>query len=169
MSTRATIHFYDLGCEKPESIIFRHTDGYPKETGVDLYKFFQRLSKLNDPRFHDASMLAARYVVYLAEQFATDYKEKNGKWTETPKKDRLDFLSVRVLPMDTCDTAFRYIVRCGGTGGFPTVECIDTTDGKRVPIPLPKPITKNPKYRALEDEEVASARAAHEARVHRKD
>jgi hypothetical protein len=150
MSTRATIHFYDLGEKKPESIIYRHTDGYPKETGVDLYKFFQRLSKLNDPRFHDASMLAARYVVYLAEQFATDFKKKKGKWILVPKKEKLDFLSVRVLPMDTSDTAFRYVVRCGG-GGFPTVKCFNTTDGKQVPIPLPKRITKNPRYRASDN------------------
>jgi len=120
MSTRCTTHF-KYGKET-EAIIFRHTDGYPSVAGAELKKFLQRCKALPDSRLNDASMLAARYVVFLAEQFAVNYIA-NG--TE-PKADRLDFISVRVLMRDTDDVAYRYEVDCAkiGPDGLPKVRVI---------------------------------------------
>lgn len=111
MSTRATIHFHYQNEAKPEAIVYRHHDGYPKETGVDITRFIKRLEKLDDTRFSDPTILAARYVVYLAEQFATDFKGKKSMRL-VRRKERLDFLSVRVLIEDPWDIEYRYVVRC---------------------------------------------------------
>ena len=113
MSTRCTTHFHDSGDRKACAIIFRHTDGYPAGAGADIVEFFNAIEEQagGDTRFGDASMLAARYVVFLGQMFARD-----------PAKP-LDFLSVRVLDEDTADTEFTYHVFC--EGGRPRV----TVDG----------------------------------------
>lgn len=116
MSTRCTTHFHDSGDRKACAIIFRHTDGYPSAAGADILEFFDAIEAQagGDTRFGDASMLAARYVVFLSQMFAGD-----------PAKP-LDFLSVRVLDEDTADTEFTYHVYC--EGGRPRV----TVDGGKV-------------------------------------
>lgn len=113
MSTRCTTHFHDSGNDKACAIIFRHTDGYPAVAGADILKFFGAIEEQasHDTRFNDASMLAARYVVFLSREFTTTYKGK-GEWENYGNERPLDFLSVRVLDQDTLDTEFTYHVHC---------------------------------------------------------
>lgn len=63
MSTHASIVFGDIA-------IYRHADGYPSVTGEDLVEFIYQCSLLEDSKFYDLPYLAAKYVVWLAHQFA---------------------------------------------------------------------------------------------------
>ena len=113
MSTRSTTHFLGYRGEV-EAIIYRHYDGYPEGAGMDIRKFFNRLEdNVADHRFSDASYLAAKYVVYLAEMFQT----KNG--------DTLDFLGLGVLKEDPFDIEYRYTINCDKFDEDlrPTVTC----------------------------------------------
>jgi len=85
--------------------VFRHTDGYPSEAGADILRFFTAIEEQSDgdTRFDDSSMLAARYVVFLAQMFTS---------AELP----LAFMSVRVMQQDSSDIEFRYHVYCEGEG-----------------------------------------------------
>lgn len=98
MSTRASIHFCD-STGKTVAIVFRHTDGYPEGLGRDLRDFFAAVeAQTSDTRFSDPSMLAARWVVYDAQQMA--------------RGGNLDFLSVRIVLEDSGDIEYRYKVIC---------------------------------------------------------
>lgn len=135
MSTRCTTHFHsDYGKNEVEAIIFRHTDGYPSVTGADLLKFFDAIEEQakGDTRFGDASMLAARYVVFLSQMFTTEYKGK-GEWENYGSERPLDFISVRVLLEDTADTEFVYHVYCK-EGGRPKVEVFSYRHDKTLPL-----------------------------------
>jgi hypothetical protein len=128
VSTRACIHFHYTGLKTerrdgPEAIVFRHTDGYPSETGKDLLAFFADAPE--DTRFNDPTMLAARYVVWLANQFA------HG---DNP----LDFLSVRVMQEDSGDIAFRYHVYCdyNSRGDTPPKVVVEECYGSERRLPL---------------------------------
>ena len=132
MSTRSTTHFInsryinkDTKQPTVTAIIYRHSDGYPEGAGVDLRTFLDQVSQLYDTRFDDASYLAAKYVVYLAEKFT--YPE-----SESP----LDFLSVGILMRDPGDIEFRYFVDCGkhDETGKPEIRC-ETANGKAMDIP----------------------------------
>jgi len=115
-----------------EAIIFRHTDGYPSGAGADILKFFDAIeAQTTDTRFDDASMLAARYVVFLSREFTRDYKG-DGKWEDYGGERPLDFLSVRVMMQDTADTEYVYHVYCD-TKGRPTVT-VDGSDRDGVPL-----------------------------------
>jgi len=122
LSTRCTTHFHDSEGSEAEAIIFRHTDGYPSGAGADILAFFDAIEEQagGDTRFNDASMLAARYVVFLAQMFARD--------PAAP----LDFLSVRVMMQDTADTEYVYHVYCD-TKGRPTVT-VDGSDRDGMPL-----------------------------------
>lgn len=137
MSTRSTTHFIcsDTGTDKPYlgAICYRHSDGYPKGAGLDLFKFLARCKKLSDSRLTDPSYLAAKYVVFLGELFATDMKfdAKHKFVGYEPRKDRLDFLSVGVMMADPFDIEYRYVVDCGviGKRGLPKVTCYKVNVG----------------------------------------
>lgn len=132
MSTRCTTSFYSGDDTIPEAIIYRHTDGYPEGAGADLIEFLDDLEKnVPDNRFDDPAYLAAKYVVFLARMFNTDY-------AGNPKEHPLDFLSVGVCKTDPDDIAFRYEVRCGV--GRPVLKCFDRA-GHLVNIPAPQPAT----------------------------
>lgn len=107
MSTRSTTHFVYDGDKKPTAIIYRHSDGYPEGAGVDLLRFIEETGALRDSRWGDPSYLAAKYVVFLAREFADD------------PSSPLAFISVGVLDADPGDIEYRYVVRCGN--GKPTV------------------------------------------------
>jgi hypothetical protein len=111
MSTRSTTHFQDG--DREVAIIYRHSDGYPGAAGADLLKFFDEVQRqTSDTRFDDPSYLAAKYVVFLAGQFAHTYgKLPNGEYGYT-KSEPLDFLSVGVLMSDPSDIEYRYRVDC---------------------------------------------------------
>ena len=117
MSTRCTIHFHWGDETAPTAIIYRHSDGYPDgEHGVpaSLERFFEAVEEqTHDTRFSDAGYLAAKYVVWQADQFAYHY---NGNGERT-KAAPLDFLSLGVLMEDPDDIEFRYHVWCKGFPG----------------------------------------------------
>src|ERR1035437_2348855 len=116
MSTRSTTHFIytekETGKRFLGAIIYRHSDGYPKGAGVDLFKFLGRCRKLDDSRFTDPSYLASRYVVFLGEMFAADSNSvgtgKGRKYVYTPRTERLNFISVGVMMSDPFDIEYRY-------------------------------------------------------------
>ena len=90
MATRGLYKFYEdedrMHDNKPTAVIYRHWDNYIEGGGLDLKEFLDFCkSGTFDGRTGDASYLASKYVVYLAQKFAED-------WTENP----LDFISVGV-------------------------------------------------------------------------
>mgnify|MGYP003650049688 CR=1 FL=1 len=92
MGTRSLHKFYGseelLEEQKPTAVIYRHWDGYIEGAGLDIKEFLETLRDTNmDSRFNDSSYLSAKYLVYLAQNFA-------GDWADNP----LDFLSVGIMP-----------------------------------------------------------------------
>jgi len=90
MATRGLYKFYEdedrMKDKKPTAVIYRHWDNYIEGGGIDLKEFLDFCkSGTFDGRTRDASYLASKYVVFLAQTFA-------GDWKENP----LDFLSVGV-------------------------------------------------------------------------
>ncbi len=155
MSTRSTTHFIDSSYIDPTTnkpylgaIVYRHSDGYPKGAGVDLFKFLKACKKLKDSRLNDTSYLAARYVVFLGQIFAYDYKRsKDDKYVEVPRKNRLDFISVGICMSDPGDIEYRYVVDCGkidAKTGLPEVKCFkvsvkdDGTDHYCIETAIPR-------------------------------
>lgn len=101
MSTRATIHFQEKG--QDIAIVYRHGDGYPAGLGKDLKSFFKEVSKqTRDTRFGDASYLAAKWIVWDADQIRQGLERTNP----------LDFLSVGITMQDPGDIDYRYLVNC---------------------------------------------------------
>jgi hypothetical protein len=168
MSTRSTTHFIytdsDTGKIETLAIVYRHSDGYPKGAGRDLCQFLTRCKKLQDSRLTDPSYLAARYVVFLAEMFASDYafqdpqgklhkhavdpKKPNEKrkYVTVPRKNRLNFISCGVVMSDPWDIEYRYTVDCSKIDpktGRPEVKCYkvnigdDGQDKTRQEVPIP--------------------------------
>lgn len=91
MATRGLYKFYsnteELEADKPNACVYRHWDNYLSEGGVDLVEFIQTLKEAEfDNRIYDSTYFAAKYVVYLAREFASD-------WDKEP----LDFLSVGIV------------------------------------------------------------------------
>lgn len=121
MSTRCTINFKYEGHKDIVAKIYRHSDGYPEgEHGVpaDLERFFQAVKdQTNDWRFEDPSYLAAKYVVWEADQHARIYDDNVRGWVSAPP---LNFLGVGVLLTDPSDIKYRYFVNCQ-PGGNPAV------------------------------------------------
>lgn len=113
MSTRATIHFCDTGCNKPTAIIYRHGDGYPDGLGKDLAQFVEDVkAQTQDRRFDDASYLAAKWVVWDANYHATMGFGDDGWKKGEPKP--LDFLGVGIVDDDPGDIEHRYTVIADG-------------------------------------------------------
>jgi hypothetical protein len=107
MSTRCTINFGEG--RSATAKVYRHCDGYPDGPhGVlaDLDRFFSEVEEqcegkgYSGTRFGDAAYLAAKYVVWQANE------NRNGRAT-------LDFLSVGILNRDPGDIEFTYFVNCG--------------------------------------------------------
>jgi hypothetical protein len=168
MGTRCTTHFIetDTATGKAETcaIVYRHWEGYPKTAGVDLCKFITKCKRIKDSRLSNPSYLAARYVVYLGEIFASDgmWKDPTGKLhtssvnrkdpnetrdhVNVPRKDRLNFISVGVMMSDPWDIEYRYTVDCGKIDPKtkrPEVKCYkvnigdDGKDKTRVEVAIP--------------------------------
>lgn len=98
MSTRGTVHFHYLN-RKASAIVYVHCDSFPSGLGKDLKEFFKEVAKLGDTRFDDPNYLAAKWVVYKAEQNAVS-------------KNRLNFLGVGIVMDDPGDIEYRYHVHC---------------------------------------------------------
>jgi hypothetical protein len=113
MSTRATVHFTYADENKPTAIVYRHSDGYPEGLGKDLEKFFDAVeAQTSDTRFDDPSYLAAKFVVWQADQYTVKYDRSSPEPKET-KGNMLDFLSVGIVMSDPGDIEYRYTVKCG--------------------------------------------------------
>ena len=126
MSTRATIHFLYKGKKDPIAIIYRHSDGYPEGLGEDLKEFFKDVEEqtkdgINGTRFNDPSYLAAKWVVWDADQHAREFNSSG----EYEKSEMLNFLSVGIVNEDPSDIEFRYLVKCntGHDSQEPEVIC----------------------------------------------
>lgn len=79
--------------------IYRHWDGYPDTMLDDLQKFFKDVeNQTNDTRFNDPAYLAAKYVVWQANEYC-----RTGK--------PLDFLSVGVVS-EAYEDGYIYEVNC---------------------------------------------------------
>jgi hypothetical protein len=123
MGTRCSINFYNHGSDEPDAIIFRHWDGYPSAAGQSIVDFFDAIDvqAADDRRYNDATILASRFVVHLAREFARGPRDPdNGDWEYVSHADErpLDFLSVRVMREEAGDIEFRYRVQCGSNEGL---------------------------------------------------
>ena len=104
MGTQCTVHFHYASRPEPDAIVYRHWDGYPKEVGMlgDLQRFFDAVEEqTTDRRFGDPSYLAAKFIVWQANE----YRAAGGI---------LDFLSVGTTLVDPGDISYRYHVWCNG-------------------------------------------------------
>lgn len=147
MSTRSTTHFIWRDAEKVEAIVYRHSDGYPKGAGTDIYKFFEDVKAQvshGDTRFEDPTYLAAKYVVWLARMFASTWVSRDEENNVKPgfishaNERPMDFLSVGVCMSDPGDIEYRYIVDCYNlTDGMPTVTCESPDRKRQYGIPRP--------------------------------
>jgi hypothetical protein len=97
MSTRSVTNF-GYG-DTVVAKVYRHPDGYPESMLPDLDQFFEDVkSQTTDTRFTDASYLAAKWVVWLADMFS--------------KGAKLDFISVGVMMENPDDIEYEYFVDC---------------------------------------------------------
>jgi hypothetical protein len=122
MSTRCTINFTYGGDKQIAAKIYRHSDGYPDGVLPDIQEFFAAVEKdTKDTRFANPTYLAAKFVVWQADQFARSWDLKSGEFVQHGRK--LDFLSLGVCMEDPGDIEFTYFVDCKGRDpkGRPTV------------------------------------------------
>ena len=113
--------------------MYRHSDGFPETAGVDVLKFLQKIDKnILDKRFDDPNYLAARFVVFLAQQFNKHYDFNTRK--SVKNKSPLDFISVGVVMEDPSDIEYRYEVNCDNNL-IPEVKCFDINLNNYVKIP----------------------------------
>jgi hypothetical protein len=101
MATSCTVTF--ISQNSPAAIIYRHHDGYPESAGKDILNFLDTCSKLPDSRLDDPSYLAAKYVVWLANQF-----------NENPNNP-LDFLGVGVCLKNPLYLDYTYEINCSSS------------------------------------------------------
>lgn len=141
MSTRAAIHFVGGKGGKPTAIVYRHNDGYPDGLGLDLRQFVADVKEhCPDTRFTDPSYLAAKWVVWDADNHArsnAEFAQRFAKQFPHMKADDavyhpLKFLSVGIVDRDPGDIEYRYHVICDGK---PTLTCQDSRSGESQPIP----------------------------------
>ncbi len=114
MSTRCVINFYyNDGVARDEEVaakVYRHCDGYPDGTpGVPacLERFFteveaQCTGTMYGTRFNDPSYLAAKFIVWQANEY---HQEK-----------MLAFGSLGVVQKNPGDIEYEYFVACGRYG-----------------------------------------------------
>lgn len=119
MSTRCMIHFCRENGEI-EANIYRHSDGYPDGVLPDLKRFFKAVKEHcgNDTRFGDPSYLAAKFVVWQANENVQPFSfEKDDK-----PRERLNFLSIGISKEDHGDVEYIYDVICSDRTKVPNVK-----------------------------------------------
>lgn len=142
MSTRSTTWFVDAGGRfapvegRPladydvAARVYRHSDGYPEGHGKELHEFFAAIeAQTRDTRYGDPSYLAAKLVVYLAREFASDYDPERGEFVSHAETRPLDFLSVGVCQHDPGDIEYVYVIDCGTRAERPRVTCYAVSGG----------------------------------------
>ncbi len=137
MGTRCATYFTDdIGAPPADDVeanklveacIFRHWDGYLQGAGEDIQTFLKKdRAATEGTRVGDSSMLAARYVAFLAHHFNAGGKERTTysvtdgivRKPATGRKNPCDFLSVRVMPPElgsAGDVEFDYWIDGAGT------------------------------------------------------
>ena len=128
MSTRSTTKFgQDAPTgQKPEAIVYRHSDGYPDAMIPALEDFFDTVEKeTKDWRYNDATYLASKWLVWLAREFSTPFEKDSetgeyGYNLDSPKRGSLDFLSVGIVQEDPGDIEYSYWLDCS-TGKRPNI------------------------------------------------
>lgn len=126
MSTRCVINFED---SYGKAKIYRHSDGYPEsDVGVlaDLEKFFTAVEKqTKDTRFNDPNYLAAKFVVWQANENAKIDAQTFGRNPKTGEYERkqgrakkLAFLGVGIIDRNPGDIEYEYTVHCDGSDPF---------------------------------------------------
>jgi hypothetical protein len=112
MSTRCNIHFVntnDVGGGIVANI-YRHYDGDPNNVDRDLTRFFKTVeAHTTDTRFHDPSYLAAKFVVWQADE-------------NTTTRHKMDFTGVGIMNEDAGDAAYIYTVDCTSAVWFPKIS-----------------------------------------------
>ena len=99
MGTRCITKFCEGG--EPVCAVYRHWDGDPKIAMADLVRFLVELEikvplgPMSRPALDEPRLLAARYIVYLAELFAEG-------WEELPMKYRAQ--AFNELDLTDCET-----------------------------------------------------------------
>ena len=100
MATRSNIHFTDG--DYLAANIYVHSDGYPEYRLPELQRFFHAVrSQCRDARFGDPSYLAAKFIVWYAEQQTLD------RGLET-----LNFLGIGPMVGDAGDSEYIYEINC---------------------------------------------------------
>lgn len=111
MSTRCNIHFVSAKGGDVEANIYRHCDGYPDGVLPDLARFFAAVrAQTSDTRFDDPEYLAAKFIVWQADQ------RRNNT------KGLLDFISVAPCVVDHLDIEYVYEVACCCNSAEPSVR-----------------------------------------------
>lgn len=114
MGARLNTVFHHGDKQNPSAVVYGHWAGdNPDDATETLNSFFDAVEKkTTDTRFGDASYLAAKYVVFLAGQYAHD------------KNKPLDFLSVGVVRnAQDCGPECIAYVDCSSTNGSrPTIS-----------------------------------------------
>ena len=119
MSDKLIVEFYaahDLAT--PAACVFAfHGGDNPSSAATTLADFFDALASLSDPRYNDASVLAARFVVWEA--------------CKSSESNRLDFNDVSITPFQE-DYGYQ-VARVYTDDDRPYVHCVTdqwTTDGE---------------------------------------
>lgn len=95
MATRSLTNFTDYN-GKVVATVYKHWDGHP-ENMLELFnRFFDRCEALSSPRLDDPFYLAAKWVVFLAEEDRRA-NEDDRQYTDDP----LDFLGVGIIAPET--------------------------------------------------------------------
>lgn len=108
MSTRSTVHF--VSSEWDEShIVYVHHDGYPSYRGKQIMDFLRTVrDEITDSRMGDAGRLAAKFVVYMFNDYYQHAKESDYREAE----HLMQTISVNLCNEDPGDIEYRYIVNC---------------------------------------------------------
>jgi len=92
---------------KIKATIYKHYDGDPHTIFQDFQNFFNASKTLKDSRFNDPNYLAARYVVWLANQFS--------------ETSPIDFLGVGICITQPYGIQYQYFIDCS-TAFTPIIE-----------------------------------------------
>lgn len=116
MGTKCNIRFADADGNVPANI-YRHAKGYPESVLPDLDEFFADVAaQAVDPKFHDPSYLAAKFVVWQAARW---------RYAGGP----LDFGGVGIIAPDAFGAHYSYTVTCGrDRKARPSVACDDQAE-----------------------------------------
>ena len=118
MATRSLTTFADKNGDIMATV-YKHWDGHPDSMMPLFTRFFTRCSALSSPRFDDPFYLAAKWVVFLAEN---DRAGGSGRYTDDP----LDFLGVGIMsPGVDAWEDYVYTVKCANDA-YPLVTVKET-------------------------------------------